>query len=442
MSDGSIGGVVRNKSLTLAGGHFIANMSIVIIDGGSLEIGPNSTVSFALSRAIVVKNSGKLDIAGPTTLRAKDASKFWNGIHIQTSNATSINGSFISDASVGIRTTQQSDLLSIYNAEFENVLVGLQLESNSPLAAVSLTLVNISSSSGSGIDAGSFRGRLNVTNSTISSNRYGLISYYCHDLVLVDNSMDTRSSSYTSLVIYSIDKSVIVTGNKITCLASCLSLTVHDSHTRVDDNVFSGAGAISGSNQAYIVMQGYNSFSVQGNSFSNWNTPSYDAVYVQLQQGIGNHTMSLSSNDFRGIKARRVLYLDFLSSATPTNIANVFDQSLVVTDSVFYIQNWPKSCGSATCTLVGNIFNSPLSLGQHHICVSESVNSVASIDASLSYWGSEDESKVVGSIYDGRDSLELTTIDYLPYLLTPDPAGNGRLVKLVFNLFYISFYDC
>ncbi|KAL3790397.1 hypothetical protein ACHAW5_008354 [Stephanodiscus triporus] len=438
MSDGSIGGVVRNKSLTLAGGHFIANMSIVIIDGGSLEIGPNSTVSFALSRAIVVKNSGKLGIAGPTTLRAKDASKFWNGIHIQTSNDTAINGSFIRDASVGIRTTQQSSgLLSIYNAEFENVLVGLQLESSSPLAAVSLILVNISSSSGSGIDAGSFQGRLNVTNSTISSNRYhGLISNYGHDLVLVNNSIDTRSSSYTSLDIYR-DKSVIVTGNKITCLASCLSLTVHNSHIRVDDNVFSGAGAISGSSQArivmespYIAVQGYNSFSVQGNSFSNWNSPSNDAVYVQLQQQmIANHTIRLSSNDFRGIKARHVLYLDFLSSATPTNIANVFDQSLVVTDSVFYIQNWPKSCGSATCTLVGNIFNSPLSLGQHHIWVSESANSVASIDASLSYWGSEDESKVIGSIYDGRDNLELTTIEYLPYLLTPDPAGNRSTNK-------------
>ncbi len=76
MSDGSIGGVVCNKSLTLTGGHFIANMFIVIIDGGSLEIGANSTVSFASRRAIVAKNSGKLDIAGPTTLHAKDASKF------------------------------------------------------------------------------------------------------------------------------------------------------------------------------------------------------------------------------------------------------------------------------------------------------------------------------------------------------------------------------
>ena len=438
MSDGSIGGLVRNKSFTLTGRHFIANMSIVIIDGGSLEIGANSTISFASSRAIVVKSSGKLDIAGPTTLRAKDA-KFWNGIHIQTSNTTAIDGSFIRDASAGITTTPQSSgLLSIYNAEFENVLVGLKLESNSPLAAVSLTLVKISSSSGSGIDASLFRGRLNMTNSTVSSDRYGLISHYGDDLVLVDNVIDTRRSSYISLEIIKPHKNAIVTGNKITCLASCLTLIGDDSYVRLDDNIFSGAGE-SSSSQAGIVMRGDNSFSMHGNSFSNWNS-SNDAVSVQLIQGNGNHTISLSSNYFRGIKARRVLTLDFLSSATPTNIANVFEQTLVVSDSVFYIHNWPKSCGSATCTLVGNIFYSSLSLGRHQIWVSESVNSVASIDASLSYWGSEDESKVVGYIYDGRDNDELTTIVYLPYLLTPDHAGNRRFVKHFFNLFCISFY--
>jgi hypothetical protein len=435
MTDGLIGGVVRQKSVMVTGGNYTANMSIVIIDGGSLEIGANATISFASSRAIVVKNSGRLKIAGPTTLCASIASKFWNGIHVLTSNTTFIDGSIIRDATVGLTAAPQSSgMISIDNTEFDHVMDGIQLESDSTLAVVSLTSVKINST-GHGLSARYFSGRLTMTNSTITCKKSGLSAYYAHHIFLADNMIDAGISGSRSLDlvmgIYRQDmpqKNMILMGNKVTCLVSCLYLDSQNTNIRVDNNSFRGVGSSHTSSQALLVMTGANSFSIKGNIFRDWNSPNTDAVFVRLQQYNGNHTVNLNNNLFREIKARRILNLDFLGSATPANIANAFEETQVVLDSTFHIDNWPKSCGSAPCTLVGNIFNSSLPLGKHHIGVSVSMQLVASIDASLSYWGSDDESKVIESIYDGSDSAGLTTIDYLPYLLTPDPAGNRRSV--------------
>ena len=63
--------------------------------------------------------------------------------------------------------------------------------------------------------------------------------------------------------------------------------------------------------------------------------------------------------------------------------------------------------------------------------VSESVDTVSIIDGSLSYWGTTDESNLTETIFDGRDNVALTAIDYLPYLLTHDSNGERRFVSSV-----------
>ena len=73
---------------------------------------------------------------------------------------------------------------------------------------------------------------------------------------------------------------------------------------------------------------------------------------------------------------------------------------------------------------MGNIFNFSAPEDQYHLSIKETVTST--IDASLSYWGTADEANLTDAIFDGRDDIELTTVIYLPYLLTEDPEGDKR----------------
>ncbi len=171
-------------------------------------------------------------------------------------------------------------------------------------------------------------------------------------------------------------------GNKIMYLASCLIFSDQHSYIHVDGNVLSRVSN-SSSSQAHLKMAGAHSFSMKGNRFNSWNLPSNDTIFVWLVQWNCNNTISLSSNHFSVIKAGQALNLDFLSSATPTMIAIVFEQTMGVLDLVFHIWNWQKSCRRAQCTLVGKIFNSSLPLGQHHLIFSESLHSVESFDISI-----------------------------------------------------------
>ena len=122
--------------------------------------------------------------------------------------------------------------------------------------------------------------------------------------------------------------------------------------------------------------------------------------------------------------------LNFDSATRPVNVANIFKSNLKATSSScpssLCITNWPSSCGLRYCTLRGNIFDFPAPEGQYHLAIYTDADSLPLLDASLSYFGTADESNLTDFIFDGRDDLDYSTIMYLPYLLTEDPDGGRR----------------
>ena len=381
-SDGTIGGLIRNGTLILSNGEYMANTTIIITGGGSLVVGPNANITFAPDRGILVSSSGKFSVDGPSLLDSSNPPESWVGILLKNSNETYIRDAMIRNVENGVKSSSTGALVMI--------------------------------------------------NSTILNAKYGVRSNYASNITLIDNVFE---GNYRAVYIDRANYATIEK-NKMTCKYQCLYLYSYYSSVSVNDNIIGGANDVSSSAQHLVYLISYMSqndyLSLQDNSFGNWQTrPNYDALYVDIRQySGGTGTVGLSNNRFYNISARHVFNLYFRSSETHVNVANLFESNLEALDSIypsiFHIGDWPESCGDDPCSLVGNIFNYSLPPGQQHIAVPVSVEKVTSIDAELSYWGADDESSVIQSMFDGRDGTGLTTINYLPFLLTPDPTGDRR----------------
>lgn len=429
-SDGSIGGLVRNETSVLSDGEYFANANIIISDGASLVIGDNSNITFTPDRGIIVKNTGKLTIDAndaPAMMSSSSPSEDWAGIHIRNVNETYINGALITMAEVGVDMTSTGSI-TIHNSFINVTSDGIRLEDNSRTSALDVSHVYIDSDN-YGINAYNYRGFISIHNSTMT-NRYGLRSRYAEAVELIDNVLETND---VAIYISQPGSNTTIRGNNLSCKRECLHIW-SNRQSSVESNTFSGTGYLSSNRQIYVrndISQS-DSFHLQDNSFGNWrSSASYDAVYVDVNQcSGGTGAVSLSNNRFHNITAKTIFNLHFRSSAAPVSVANIFDSNLEAIDStrpaVFSIEHWPESCGAGSCDIVGNIFNYSLPTGQKHLTVSVDSRTVPTINAALSYWGTSNESDVIESIYDGRDDAELSTIQYLPYLLTSDSAGATR----------------
>jgi hypothetical protein len=377
--------------------------------------------------------NGRLTIDGPSVM--KSCNDIWGGILLDNSNETSISKAIIVGATTAVHVRSSGDLVMLDSSLKDVSNDGIYLESSSnPEQLAVLSNLQIDGLGGSGVYAPNFVGSLALVNSTITNaSAYGVYvgSWYSSRVVLLNNVIAMLKSSWASFYL-SYPLNATIAGNDMTCYYQCLYL-VGGAETVVDENKFSGILDPWSWQQVYIswnVWGGSTSFSLRSNTFSNWKTYG-DAVYVYLSQsGDGGGTVVVNDNDFVNISAGSVLYLNFPSSSNPVNIANTFEPNLEATStscpSVLCISDWPKFCGSEECTLIGNIFNFSSPAGQFHMIVSETIDTVSAIDASLSYWGTPDESNLTETIFDGRDNVALTTIDYLPYLLTHDSNGERR----------------
>lgn len=309
---------------------------------------------------------------------------------------------------------------------------------------------------------------LNLKNSTIKNGPgSGLYLYQPLRIVLEDNNINMTESSYAAAQIYT-PSITLIRGNTFTCSYQCLHIEGAE-ESLIAFNVFKGADYSSSSGYLVLIEGGVmqsSSFSLRNNSFCKWTTTSgavhvsieqhwgdgflmlsgnhfyditagsnSDAVFVHIAQYNGREgTLSLSDNIFFNISAGAIFGLDFSNSDSPVNIANSFQSSLIASASncqaAFCILNWPTSCGDGACSLVGNIFNYSLPQGQCHLVILESADFVPTIDASLSYWGTANELELKQTICDGKDDVKLSTILYLPYLLSASPEGERRSVKI------------
>lgn len=434
-SDGSIGGIV-NETIVLSDSEYIANAGIYILDGGSLTIGPNAKILFASDCSVIVRDGGVLSVDGPVALEPQ-AGVVWGGIILDTANQTSISDALILGSSVGVHAKSSGNVSISHSALKDITSRAVYVEASSASdQVITLSNVHIDSPEGDAINAPSFSGSLTFFNSSITNaSGYGIYvysSYYDRQsqILIEKNLISMIEYSYTS-VYARYYGNMTMRDNELTCQRQCLYLDQGDD-TLVNDNIFSGVpGVLTYHQQAYIngYVSGLESFSVQGNTFRYWQTSSYDALYVYLRQSSsGTGDIALKDNMFYNITAGTIFKLDFYGAASPVNIANVFKSNLEASSSscpsALCVNNWPSSCGTGVCTLMGNIFNFSAPEDQYHLSIKETVTST--IDASLSYWGAADEANLTDAIFDGRDDIELTTVLYLPYLLTEDPEGDKR----------------
>lgn len=186
-----MGGLIRNETLTLSTGNYMANATIIIAGGGCLIIGANSNINFAPGRGILVSGSGKLTIEGPSLLDTPNPQAPWAGIVLGNSNRTVISNTLINNTEIGVRVRSCSSceedsnssppFLSIKNSKIEKASSdGIRLEITT--STVMLSNVHIESPGQHGLYAASFQGNLIVTDSTISSTNYALYSDYASEV--------------------------------------------------------------------------------------------------------------------------------------------------------------------------------------------------------------------------------------------------------------------
>ena len=191
-SDGSLGGLVRNDTFILSGSDYSVNRTIIVAEDGHLVIGPNTTLSFASGRGILVGGSGKLSIDGPSLLDSSEAPGNWFGILLRNFNNTSIRGAVIRHAENGVRSSSTGDL-AIEDTAIESASSdGILLESTST-SSVMLSNLRIESPGSDGIYAANFRGTFNMTNSSIDGGYWGIYSTYASSISLMDNRLEGQA---------------------------------------------------------------------------------------------------------------------------------------------------------------------------------------------------------------------------------------------------------
>ncbi|KAL7486589.1 hypothetical protein ACHAW6_012195, partial [Cyclotella cf. meneghiniana] len=433
-SDGSLGGVIsKDESFVRFNTNFTANSSILVL--GVLKLGPNVTIKFADGCSIVVKEGGELSLDG-VELNAQ-TSNGWGGIVLEHSDKAeiAISNSRISGASNGILVKSTGDI-SIHHSTFRDITSNaIHIQTSAADLSITLSNIFIDRPGRNAIYAQDFQGYLSISSSKIT-NTAGYSVYVNPNFYLSNQNSEIllENNEFSSSAVY-INKyyKVTMTLNQLTCSSQGKDCVYIDNgyETVIEDNVVSGV--VRPSYYQLLEIRSYTSsatsFSLQRNTFSNWETYGV-AVYVDVGQNSGGSgSIALQDNRFYNISAGTIVNLYFRSAANPVNVANTFASNLKTTSSScpssLCISSWPSTCGSGPCTLNGNIFDFPAPEGQYHIYVSVNFDSVPQLDASLSYFGTVNESNLTDVIFDGTDDPECSIIKYLPYLLSHDPDG-GR----------------
>ena len=312
-SDGSLGGVIQNgESIVLSNSNYIANSSIVILDGGNLELGPNLVIEFADDCSIIVKNSGQLNMDG-AELKAQIGNE-WGGIILESSpnkNETFIKKSVISDSTYGILVKSSGDV-TIQHSSFKDIVYrAIYIQTSSNDQSITLSNVTIDNSGGTSIYARPFHGMLKLSNSAITNaSGYGVYifdsSYTPNSHVVLEDNVITSLQSDDNAAIYMRNYfNATVRRNQVVCKAryeQCIYF--HGINAIIEDNSFRGhADFTSYYPLAYIYS--YSSsilFSLRQNNFTDWNTSS-NAVYVRFGQYNANGFINLQDNLFQDITA-------------------------------------------------------------------------------------------------------------------------------------------
>ena len=313
-SDGSLGGLIHyDDSFVLLDAAYVANASILILDGGMLEIGPNATIEFANGCSLVVKDGGKLTI-GSSVLKPQTGS-VWGGIILENTNKTSISDSELIGASIGVKVKSNGNL-HIYSSTIKDMTSSaVNIESSSDQSTIVLSNVRMDHT-GSGVYAQNFQGLLSLSNSTlVNVSQYGVYAYgYSSSwyyrkgrIALKDNDISMLDSSSSTAVYIQYFSNATILKNIVTCgYYRCLYL-YNGNDAVVEDNVLSGTddSSVYYYEQGYFYMPSASSFRLQRNVFRHYKTStSRDALYIDVGQSSGEDgSIAVKDNLFYNISA-------------------------------------------------------------------------------------------------------------------------------------------
>lgn len=307
-SDGSLGGVIsKDESFVLFNTNFTANSYILVL--GVLKLGPNVTIKFADGCSIVVKEGGELSLDG-VELNAQ-TSNGWGGIVLEHSDKAeiAISNSRISGASNGILVKSTGDI-SIHHSTFRDITSNaIHIQTSAADLSITLSNIFIDRPGRNAIYAQDFQGYLSISSSKIT-NTAGYSVCVNPDFYLSNQNSEIllENNEFSSSAVY-INKyyKVTMTLNQLTCSSQgkdCVYI-VNGYETVIEDNVVSGV--VRPSYYQLLEIRSYTSsatsFSLQRNTFSNWETYGV-AVYVDVGQNSGGSgSIALQDNRFYNISA-------------------------------------------------------------------------------------------------------------------------------------------
>jgi len=435
---GSIGGFLANGTHEIGPGLYECNDTLIVSGSSTLILSGGAQISFAENRGIVVHEKSTLRIDGDVGAglhvllqRQQAASGAWYGIDSSSINNLTLTGLQIDGAHTGIRHVGSGGLrlTSIDITGSIGDCIYAQPDS-SPADGEGLELYDVLlSGCGSRGLYVSRRSGLFIFNATVLfSGSFGIQIGKLPTVEVAQSHIEGAKNygfyldeRYGANVIL---KNNLFLDNKGGPSIYCLRCEVH-----VEDNQIVGNGGSSTTHLPAIVLQAsYAQFvSVTGNVVAEFHSTHRGVIVSYSSNGAEGSGLEMSGNVFRNMTAANILDLSYISTNVAYNIASIFERNLETTSSgqpaLMLIRDWPSSNGPVpTCN--GNIFSTAMAgTTQYYVEVLEKSDVVGTIDFTMSYWNGDSETVLTERIKDGSDELGVSSVDYLPFLLSQDPNG-------------------
>ena len=419
---------------------YVANASIIIGSGGSLILQNGLHISFASNRGVYVMNGGALSVIGSTTFITNDIDVDWYGIILSTNNDTMLQYLTVTGAKSCMKQESSANgLISLESVTFQDCSQeGIRIDSQT--SEVFITNSQVSNVGGYGIYSVGIM-YLELVNSLVANcSNYGVYLYYAQNITVYGNTISQASSNAYSLYAYRPNEAYI-NSNDVQCWYACFYINFRgNKEAHIHNNTFSGLGNENSFRMAYVYgsgIYGDEKLIMTENTFKDWISPTYSGIDFHYS-GRGNG-LKMANNTFQDIQAKQILFVSLATYDEAANLASTFtgnfEHASSSSPALMYISNWYSNTANAHSSLIGNVFDTEWQNGteQYAIIVNVNSDSVPEIDASYSYWGSDDNTFIPSLIYDGSDDYSYPLVKYVPYLLTSDINGPISNITDLFN---------
>lgn len=433
LSDGSIGGILIDGTFTLPPGTYTCSLSL-FVRNATFNLQAGTSIEFAPLRGISVLSTGTLTASGsadlPIRLKNSTAMSSWSGILLGSDVDSTFSHVSIEHSNIGIDHfgigSLTLDPVSVVYCEGDCVRSRRWTSANWNSDGNNFTIVNshLSRCGGNGVNV-HLRSNVFVGNASIE---HGGGIYFDRSVVNVEVS----GSILRNVDRYAINTQRSFTDgqyrfvdNEIDSSAGGVLFDCYYCSLELSGNLMSG-GEVERSSVYPLFVRTISAerLYIVENQIEAWRISNRAAmvVYFSTDNSLGSG-LELQGNTFRNIEATNILDISYASTTTSTNISSIFAENLTVTSSTspawLVVNEWPDPTEEVESTLSGNIFIGIPEPDQFYIQVRQESTDVPEIDASASFWSSDQAEVIVSRIVDGRDDPSFSRVLFNPFLETP-----------------------